>query len=76
MGAQLGFPPDLKRHCSVTSGKPDPEFERGAIHEIDLPTRNMVMNCVADCFTDEAFIQKISPNTCHNIIATYKYSYQ
>ena len=57
-GASSGVSPELKKHYSVTS---TPDFELGTISEIDLPTRNMIMNCVADCFTDETFIQKISP---------------
>lgn len=60
-GGSTGVSPNLKKHNSITSGKDDSEFDIGAIPEIDLPTRNMIMNCVADCFTDEAFIKKISP---------------
>ena len=57
-GASSGVSPDLKKHYSVTS---DPDFELDTVSEIDLPTRNMIMNCVTDCFNDETFIQKISP---------------
>ena len=60
-GGSTGVSLDLKKHYSVTSGKDDSEFELCVIPEKDLPTRNMIMNCVADCFTDEAFIKKISP---------------
>ena len=45
-GASSGVSPKLKKHYSVTS---TPDFELGTISEIDLPTRNMIMNCVADC---------------------------
>ena len=57
-GASSRVSPELKRHYSVTSA---PDFDLGVIPVIDMPTRNMIMNCVADCFTDETFIQKISP---------------
>ena len=57
-GASSGVSPDLKKHYSAVS---DPNFVLEAIPEIDLSTRNMIMNCVADCFTDEHFIKKISP---------------
>ena len=58
---KMGVSPELKKHYLVTSGKDDSECELSVIPEIDLPTHNMVMNCVADCFTDEAFIKKKSP---------------
>ena len=57
-GASSGVSSDLKKHFSATS---DPDFELGTISEIDLPTHYMIMNCVADCFTDETFIKRISP---------------
>ena len=60
-GGSTGVSPNLKKHYSVTSGKDDSEFDLGAIPEIDLPTCNRTMNYVADRFTDEAFIKKISP---------------
>ena len=57
-GASSGLSPDLKKHYSAVS---DPNFVLETIPEIDLSTRNMIMNCVDDCFTDEHFIKKISP---------------
>ena len=57
-GASSGVSPDLKKHFSAKS---DPDLELCTISEIDLPTCNMIMNCVADCFTDETFVKRISP---------------
>ena len=51
-----GVSPDLKKQNTEA-----PTELLGAIPEIDPPTRDMIMNCVANCFNDEAFIQKISP---------------
>ena len=51
-----GVSPDLKKHYPETSTE-----SLGAIPEIDPPTRDMIINCVADCFNNDAFIKKISP---------------
>ena len=51
-----GVSPDLKKPNTESSAEP-----LETISEIDPPMRDMIMNCVADCFTDEAFIDRISP---------------
>ena len=61
-GGSSGVSPELKKHYSVTSEGTGEGFNLESIPEIDLPTRNMIMNCVADCFSDETFIEKISPS--------------
>ena len=51
-----GVSPDLKKHNYDESSDP-----LTSIPEVDPDTREMIMNCVADCFKDEEFIKKITP---------------
>ena len=55
-GGSTGVSPDLKKHFSDESSDP-----LSSIPEVDPGTREMIMNCVADCFNDESFIKKITP---------------
>ena len=55
-GDSTGVSPDFKKHLSDESSDP-----LSSIPEVDPGTREMIMNCVADCFNDESFIKKITP---------------
>ena len=57
-GGSTGVSPDLKKHYAEVGDLSEPLVP---IPEVDPSTREMIMNCVADCFNDEAFIKKITP---------------